>query len=75
MSEYIVAVKREQRGQVPADWADALEDLDGVTVTKRSGKNRLSVQATPEGIEALRKKLGGFCHIEPVIVHHPIRSR
>ena len=71
MTEYFVAVKRGKRGEVSSNWMDDLETISGVNVKEKSSSDRVSVFATPEGVENLRRALGEFCHIEPVIIHQP----
>lgn len=72
METYIVAVKRQARDQVEDNWADALEPLDGVELAPDTlNPNRRQVQATQEGIEAVRAALDTTHHIEKVMEHRP----
>ena len=72
MSTYVIAVKRERREDVTADWSEALRDAPGVEVTGESGGRRVTVRATDDGIDELRSRVGAFCHIEPLIEHEPL---
>lgn len=77
MGVYIVAVKRERRAEISADWIDALRDAPGVEMTEESAapegsqekRRRVTVRATEDGVEELRRRVGTFCYIEPLIVH------
>ena len=72
MDTYIVAVKRQARDRVQEDWADALEELEGVELIPDAvNSNRRQVQATEEGIEAVRKALEETHYIEKVVTHRP----
>ncbi len=70
MEIYLIAEKRERRGQGPADWPRRLEGIEGVRVVARPLPHLARVEATPDGIERARRVLGESYHIEPVIPHH-----
>jgi hypothetical protein len=67
--EYVVAVRRDKRGQVPADWARQIGEIDGVSVLG-SSERRAQVSADEAGLDALRQHFGSEMLIEPVIPHH-----
>jgi len=79
MGVYIIAVKRERRAEVSADWTEALRDAPGVEMADegatpegaRGERRRVTVRATEDGVEELRRRVGAFCYIEPLIVHGP----
>lgn len=72
---YIVALKRERRADVGADWLETLRTTAGVEVTATgkgpAARRRVRVRATASGAEALRERLGELCHIEPLVAHRP----
>lgn len=72
MSEYLIAVKREKRCQIPPNWEELLSGIEGLIV-KGAGRNRrVRVDATPEAIEEARERLSDSCYIEPVMHHQPL---
>ena len=72
MSEYLIAVKRNQRDSAPPNWEKELSGIKGL-VLKSSGRTRRArVHATPEAIEELRERLSDTCNIEPVIHHRAL---
>jgi hypothetical protein len=64
---YVVAVKRDKRAEVPPDWLDTVRGTPGVTIVGDSNPERVQVNATPQAIEDLRRKLGECCHVEKVV--------
>ena len=72
-SDYLIAVKRERRTDVPADWRAIVRDTSGVVVTADTNELRLRVRATPEAIDRIRERLADCVHIERVIGHHLAR--
>jgi hypothetical protein len=72
-SDYVVAVKRERRTDVPVDWRTIVRDTAGVVVTGDANALRLRIHATPEAIDRLRERLADYLHIEKVIGHHLAR--
>ena len=69
MSNYVIAVRREARDRAPADLAEFLKGIDGLTIRGAANPARIQVEASPEAIEQARQKLGECCHIEAEIVH------
>ena len=69
MNEYVVAVKRERRVQIGADWVEVLRDVPGVQITASVTRRRATVRATFEGVHELEVRVGAFCRIEPVLEH------
>jgi len=70
MDAYIIAVKREKRASTPPTWLDELKAIDNLTLRGEANPLRVHVEATPEAIEEARRRIGDFCLIEPVILHH-----
>lgn len=70
MQTYIIAVKREARGQVNEDWATVLDTIDGVEPAPDPLRpDRRQVQATDDAIVAVKEALGEPFHIESVVTH------
>ncbi len=67
-SRYIVALRRDQQADAPADWVERIGALKGVSVVGATAK-RAQVAADDDGIQRLRDALGSYTHIEPVIKH------
>ena len=44
---YVVAVRRERRHDVPADWVDRVRDCEEVVVQQPVSARRILVQASP----------------------------
>lgn len=69
---YVIAIKREERANVPADWSAALGRIDGLTILGSDDPVRVQVEATDEAIAEARRVLGDRFYIEPVILHRPL---
>lgn len=70
MKTYILAVKREMREAAPQDLAAALTGIEGVVVGGVGFDGRVRIDASDEGLQQVRLRLGTLCHIEPVIIHY-----
>lgn len=70
---YVVAVRRERRDVVPADWIDRVDSIPGLKVLG-SSPQRAQIQATPLAISRLQEVLGKDFYLEPVIEHTPVRG-
>jgi hypothetical protein len=66
---FVIAVKRDRRGEVPADWVDVVRGTSGLTVMGDANATRLQVRATPAAIEQVRTQLSDYLHIEKMIPH------
>ena len=66
---YVIAVKRERRGEAPSDWKASLAGIENLTVRDSANVLRVHVEATAEAIEVARERLGDLCHIEAEILH------
>ena len=77
-TRYVIAVRRERRAEVAADWVEALRDAPGVELAGAGATardvRRVTVRVTETGLRELRARVGAFCHIEPVIAHTPQRE-
>jgi len=71
MTRYVIALKRERRQEVSIDWVDSLQGAPGVEITDSTGNRRATVLATADGLHELHRRVGAFCHIEPLIEHRP----
>lgn len=69
MDRYVLAVKRSHRAEVTSDWRAGVGKINGVEVQPPASADRIIVEATAQGVASIRKKYGGFLHIEPEIQH------
>ena len=67
---FIIAVKRERRGDVPADWMEVVRGTSGVAVMGDANPFRVQVRASAEAISRIRDRLSDYVHIEKLIPHH-----
>ena len=74
---YCIAVKRESRATAPEGWVEMLRKIEGVEITAEGqGKSPIvAFNATIDGMRAVERELGSFCHIECAIRHEPIATR
>ena len=72
MSKYVIAVARDQRSTAPADWKLQIQGVQGITVQQET-PTLLIIDASQPGINEVRQLLGGWCRIEPFIMHELIR--
>lgn len=72
MAEYVIAVARDKRSTAPVDWKLRVQRVKGVKVTQESPA-RLVIDAPPLIIEKVRRIVGSWCRIEPIIGHHVMR--
>ena len=70
MNHYLVVFKREFRDEELPDWHHLPSGVPGLNIRMPGTGRRVRVEATPEAISELRKRLAGSCHIEPIIEHH-----
>jgi hypothetical protein len=68
--KYVIAVKREFRGNPPVDLRDVLSSAPGIRLLGLTG-TRAQVEATTAGIESLSARLGNSCFIEQSIERLP----
>lgn len=69
MSIYVVAVKREFRDSVQSDWVNQIQQIEGVEVSGNGNSSRVLVNASPDSLPEIEKRVGSFCHIEPTVTH------
>lgn len=67
---FVIAVKRERRGDAPRNWIETVRGTSGVTVLGDASEARLQVRATPEAIARVRDLLSEYLHIERLIPHN-----
>ncbi len=73
--KYVVAVKREARGQLKGTLAELLKNIPGVQcIVGDADATRLQVELTPEGYEGLQKASQGRLHIEPLILRQRLST-
>lgn len=65
---YVIAVKREKRELVSADWVERLSLVEGVTVAGASS-GRAVIECEPIARSEIERIYGDLVHIEPVIDH------
>ena len=69
---YIVAVRRDCRDAVPENWVARLRSLDGVSVVGATA-TRAQIEIPASTLARVRDEIGDSFHIEPVIMHYPLR--
>ena len=65
--EWVIAVKRDKREAVPPDWVEVVGGTAGVTRVSGHGPVRVQVCATADAIASIRRRLGEFLIVEPVM--------
>jgi hypothetical protein len=73
MAKLLVALKRNRRGTAPGRWVESVRQLPGVKVQGTTSPERIQVEIDDELIPKLQQTVGEFCHIEPIILHHPLQ--
>ncbi|MDE0331670.1 MAG: hypothetical protein OXL41_07345 [Nitrospinae bacterium] len=71
MSQYVVAVKREQRVNAKEDWFKPALAIKKLKILSLTDKLRIIVECDDESIDRLRAVLSPLCHIEKRIEHLP----
>lgn len=66
----VIAVKRTERDNCPANWQDQIEQTVGVVVKSRTARY-MSITATQYAKDAITAVLGHYLHIEPEIFYKP----
>jgi hypothetical protein len=66
---FVIAVKRERRDEVPAEWVELVRGTSGVTVMGTANPGRMQVRASPEAISRIRAQLADYLNIEKLIPH------
>jgi hypothetical protein len=72
MRQFIIAKKRGVAN--PLRLTECLLDDPEVRVTGSPGPDstRIQIEATDAAIDRLRSKIGEWCYIEPIIIHHAV---
>ena len=67
--QFVIAVRRECREVVPADWRTRVTSIRCVRVVGSAKGSVIRVESTGEGDakERLVEAVGEYCHIEPVV--------
>jgi len=67
---YVVAVKREARGQWTESLSEFLTRIPGAgNILSSPDSPRVQVDLTTEGVQRLQEVAGHMLHIEPLIPH------
>jgi len=67
---FIVAVRRERRADIPANWVDIVRSLDDVAVQSESASPyRIVVHATAEAAGRIQETLPDMVWVEESIPH------
>ena len=69
MSQYVVALRREQRGTAPADWFKPLLRFKRLKIVSPVTGRRIIVEGDDRTVERVRKVMSPICHIEEAIQH------
>lgn len=67
--QFVIAVKRERRHEVPRDWQATVRGTSGVTVLGEANPSRMQIEASADGIQTLKEQLSAYLNIEKVIPH------
>ena len=67
LKTFVLSLRRDQRGTVPADWKERVRSLPGVLAGPSASPARMQVEATAEGVSKLREELGHLLLIEAVL--------
>lgn len=66
---YVVAVRRDRRDDVPADWIERVRDCEEVVVQQPVTARRILIKASARGVDAIRQSLSTYLHVEELIPH------
>lgn len=67
---FIVAVRRQRRADIPANWVDIVRSLEGVAVQPASvSPHRIVVRATADGAANIQATLRDMVWVEESIPH------
>ena len=69
MSQYVVAVKREQRDHATEDWFKPALAIEKLKILSPTTQRRIVVEGDAATISQLRAVLSPLCHIEETIPH------
>ena len=68
--KYIIAVKREFRDQVPADWRSTVASISGIHMLGASNAMpAIQIIATPSVAAKVRQELGDRFNVEKAVQH------
>jgi hypothetical protein len=66
---FVIAVKREHRGDVPRDWIDTVRSVKGLVVKEPTNARRLVVMGSPTAVKSACSRLSDFVYFEELISH------
>jgi hypothetical protein len=67
---FVVAVRRERRADIPANWVDIVRSLEDVAVQPASASpHRIVVRATGAGVARIQATFEGMVWVEESIPH------
>ena len=69
---YVLALRREFRGLVPADWQTRVRELPGVSAGPAASFHLLQIEADTEALARIRAEFDGLLHIEAVEPRYPL---
>jgi hypothetical protein len=69
MEALVMAVKRDWRDAVPADWKRRLERIEGVKILSGGSPTLVRLEATAPALRKIRETFGAAFHIERPIEH------
>ena len=69
MSQYVVALRREKREDVPGDWFTPLLACKQLKILSPVTGRRIIVEGDERTVARLRKVMSPICHIEETIQH------
>ena len=71
MSQYVIALKREQRRTAPKDWFKPVLAARRLKILSPVEGRRIIVEGDEETVARLRRVLSPLCHIEEAVYHQP----
>jgi hypothetical protein len=61
---YVLAVPRELRDTIPADWQERVRELGGASENPSASPHRMQIEADAEALERIHAEFGGRLRIE-----------
>lgn len=68
---YVLAVTRELRDSVPADWQARVRELGGLSADSSASQYRMQIEADTAALERIRQEFEGLLRIEPTMLRAP----
>jgi hypothetical protein len=67
---FVIAVRRDRRSEMPADWVETVRNIEGVSIRDiSSSSRRLTVIASTSAVQQIREMFSGLVLVEEAIPH------